>query len=94
MDRALDFTISPQFEGLGEYTQQLQENGMKLVLIFDPAICTNPYEKSNTSYPALKEALDQDLFIRLSHEGSNNDILTGTVWPAREVRSAIFIFLG
>ena len=85
MDRALDFTTGENFTGLGEFAQELKDKyDMKLILIFDPAICTIPYEASGQIYPAWEKGRDQDLFIRLGHEGSNEDILTGMVWPGRE----------
>ena len=46
----MDFTLDKTFEDLPQFTRQvLHENGMKLVLIFDPAICKEGgYEDPNT----------------------------------------------
>ena len=40
MDRAMDFTLHETFADLPDFTENvLHKNDMKLVLIFDPAIC-------------------------------------------------------
>ena len=40
MDRAMDFTLHETFTDLPDFTENvLHKNDMKLVLIFDPAIC-------------------------------------------------------
>ena len=45
MERFMDFTLSPNFTQLPDFTKNvLHKNDMKLVLIFDPAICRDAFE--------------------------------------------------
>lgn len=80
MDRALDFTIGENFTNLPIFTtEKLHDNDMRLVLIFDPAICSEPYEDPDKPYSALSEGIRRDVFIK-----RDNEILYGAVWPAKE----------
>ena len=56
MDRALDFTLGSNFSDLPRFTSDLHQKWMKLVLIFDPAICSEPYQDKNKPYPAWDQA--------------------------------------
>ncbi|XP_067678896.1 maltase-glucoamylase-like [Haliotis asinina] len=54
MDERKDFTVdNVSFPGLGEYFQELQRDGMKAIIILDPALISNvtgyePYERMKT----------------------------------------------
>ena len=55
MDRAMDFTLHETFTDLPDFTENvLHKNDMKLVLIFDPAICKEGgYEDLSTGNSPL-----------------------------------------
>ncbi|NWQ99983.1 MGA protein, partial [Paradoxornis webbianus] len=59
MERQLDFTLSPRFRGLPELVRKIRNDGMRFVLILDPAISAN-----ETNYPAYKRGVEQDVFIK------------------------------
>ena len=102
MERALDFTVAEEFggiSGLADFYKHLNEKGMHFILIFDPAICTNPYGESNTEYPALDIGWEKNIFIKHSNPPSSDGtikpdeskgeegfpgLLTGIVWPGLE----------
>ncbi|XP_044908577.1 probable maltase-glucoamylase 2 [Felis catus] len=73
MDRKLDFTLSPSFQNLGLLIDQMKKNGMRFVLILDPAISGN-----ETHYPTFKRGQENDVFIKWP---DNNEIVWGKVWP-------------
>ena len=80
MERALDFTVAEEFggiSGLADFYKHLNEKGMHFILIFDPAICTNPYGESNTEYPALDIGWENNIFIKHSNPPSSD----GTIKP-------------
>ena len=65
MERALGFTVGQNFTGLDEFAKELEQNDMKLVLIFDPTICTQPYTNyPDQDYKPLSEAYAADIFIK------------------------------
>ena len=84
MERFMDFTTGENFAGLGDFAKELEDIGMKLILIFDPAICTIPYGATNKSYSAWEEGEKQDIFIKLNDDFMKDKILTGMVWPGLE----------
>ncbi|XP_066063920.1 maltase-glucoamylase-like [Chamaea fasciata] len=73
MERQLDFTLSPRFQGLPELVRKIRNDGMRFVLILDPAISAN-----ETNYPAYKRGVEQDVFIKWP---DSNDIIFAKVWP-------------
>uniref|UniRef100_A0A8D0F190 P-type domain-containing protein n=1 Tax=Strix occidentalis caurina TaxID=311401 RepID=A0A8D0F190_STROC len=73
MERQLDFTLSPRFAGLPALVKKIQEEGMRFILILDPAISGN-----ETDYPAFTRGLEKDVFIKWP---DTNDIIYGKVWP-------------
>ncbi|XP_040327680.1 putative maltase-glucoamylase 2 [Herpailurus yagouaroundi] len=73
MDRKLDFTLSPSFQNLGLLIDQMKKNGMRFVLILDPAISGN-----ETHYPTFKRGQENNVFIKWP---DNNEIVWGKVWP-------------
>ncbi|VFV32862.1 maltase-intestinal-like [Lynx pardinus] len=73
MDRKLDFTLSPSFQNLSLLIDQMKKNGMRFVLILDPAISGN-----ETHYPTFKRGQENNVFIKWP---DNNEIVWGKVWP-------------
>ncbi|XP_045351894.1 probable maltase-glucoamylase 2 isoform X1 [Leopardus geoffroyi] len=73
MDRKLDFTLSPSFQNLGLLIDQMKKNGMRFVLILDPAISGN-----ETHYPTFKRGQENNVFIKWP---DNDEIVWGKVWP-------------
>ncbi|KFP40418.1 Maltase-glucoamylase, intestinal, partial [Chlamydotis macqueenii] len=59
MERQLDFTLSPRFAGLPALINKIREEGMRFILILDPAISGN-----ETDYLAFTRGLEKDVFIK------------------------------
>ncbi|KAL1764828.1 maltase-glucoamylase, intestinal [Sigmodon hispidus] len=74
MERQLDFTLSPKFSGFPDLINHMRANGMRVILILDPAISGN----ETTPYPAFTQGVENDVFIRYPDNGS---IVWGKVWP-------------
>ncbi|NXV53114.1 MGA protein, partial [Uria aalge] len=73
MERQLDFTLSPRFAGLPALINKIREEGMRFILILDPAISGN-----ETDYPAFTRGLEKDVFIKWPN---SEDIIYAKVWP-------------
>ncbi|XP_064343868.1 probable maltase-glucoamylase 2 [Camelus dromedarius] len=73
MDRKLDFTLSSSFQNLGLLIEQMKKNGMRFILILDPAISGN-----ETQYPPFTRGQENNVFIKWP---DNSDIVWGKVWP-------------
>ncbi|NWW52370.1 MGA protein, partial [Pedionomus torquatus] len=73
MERQLDFTLNPRFLGLPALIDKLHHEGMKFVLILDPAISAN-----ETDYLAYSRGLEKDVFIKWPN---SDDIIFAKVWP-------------
>ncbi|NXD38427.1 MGA protein, partial [Copsychus sechellarum] len=73
MERNLDFTLSPKFAGLPALINKIKAEGMRFIIILDPAISVN-----ETDYPAFLRGLDNDVFIK---RPDSNEILYNKVWP-------------
>ncbi|ELW68867.1 Maltase-glucoamylase, intestinal [Tupaia chinensis] len=74
MERQLDFTLSPKFAGFPALINRMKSEGMRVILILDPAISGNETEP----YPAFTRGVADDVFIRYPNGG---DIVWGKVWP-------------
>ncbi|XP_040584480.1 maltase-glucoamylase, intestinal [Mesocricetus auratus] len=74
MERQLDFTLSPKFSGLPKLIDRMKNDGMRVILILDPAISGNETEP----YPAFDQGLENDVFIKYPDDGG---IVWGKVWP-------------
>lgn len=74
MDRQLDFTLSPNFNGFPDLINRIKNDGMRIILILDPAISGNETEP----YPAFDRGKEDDVFIKDPSDGS---IVWGKVWP-------------
>ncbi|XP_048170897.1 maltase-glucoamylase-like [Corvus hawaiiensis] len=73
MDRQMDFTISPRFAGLPALIDKIKAEGMRFIIILDPAISGN-----ETDYPTFSRGVDNDVFIK---RPGTNEILYSKVWP-------------
>ncbi|XP_063997508.1 maltase-glucoamylase-like, partial [Pogoniulus pusillus] len=73
MQRQMDFTLSPRFSGLPALIEKMQREGMRFVLILDPAIAAN-----DSHYLAFERGLQEDIFIKWPN---SSDIVYGKVWP-------------
>ncbi|XP_025230322.1 maltase-glucoamylase, intestinal-like, partial [Theropithecus gelada] len=74
MERQLDFTLSPKFAGFPALINRMKADGMRVILILDPAISGNETQP----YPAFTRGLEDDVFIKYPNDG---DIVWGKVWP-------------
>ncbi|KAJ6660960.1 hypothetical protein lerEdw1_016980 [Lerista edwardsae] len=74
MERQLDFTLSPKFSNLPALVDKMKEEGMRFVIILDPAISGN----ETTDYPPYTTGLQEDVFIKWPN---NSGIVWGKVWP-------------
>ncbi|XP_036037736.1 putative maltase-glucoamylase-like protein FLJ16351 [Onychomys torridus] len=73
MDRKLDFTLSSSFQTLSVRINQMKKNGMRFILILDPAISGN-----ETHYLTFTRGQENNVFIKWP---DSNDIVWGKVWP-------------
>ncbi|NWQ86908.1 MGA protein, partial [Burhinus bistriatus] len=73
MERQLDFTLNPRFTGLPALINKIKEEGMRFIIILDPAISGN-----ETDYPAFTRGLEKDVFIKWPN---TSDIIYAKVWP-------------
>ncbi|NXA42051.1 MGA protein, partial [Eudromia elegans] len=73
MERQMDFTLSPRFDGLPALINKVKQEGMRFILILDPAIAAN-----ETDYLAFTRGVNDDVFIKWP---DSNDIIYGKVWP-------------
>ncbi|XP_054215275.1 maltase-glucoamylase isoform X3 [Homo sapiens] len=74
MERQLDFTLSPKFAGFPALINRMKADGMRVILILDPAISGNETQP----YPAFTRGVEDDVFIKYPNDG---DIVWGKVWP-------------
>uniref|UniRef100_H0X529 Uncharacterized protein n=1 Tax=Otolemur garnettii TaxID=30611 RepID=H0X529_OTOGA len=73
MDRKLDFTLSPSFQNLSLLFDRMKKNGMRFILILDPAISGN-----ETQYLTFTRGQENNVFIKWP---DTNDIVWGKAWP-------------
>nr|XP_019605399.1 PREDICTED: probable maltase-glucoamylase 2 [Rhinolophus sinicus] len=73
MDRKLDFTLSTHFQNLGLLMERMKKNGMRFILILDPAISGN-----ETQYLPFTRGRENNVFITWPN---TRDIVWGKVWP-------------
>ncbi|XP_056421060.1 sucrase-isomaltase, intestinal isoform X1 [Hyla sarda] len=74
MERQMDFTLGKDFQRLPEIFDRIRTQGMKVIIMLDPAIAGNETEP----YPAFTRGRDQDVFIKWDDK---SDIVWGKVWP-------------
>uniref|UniRef100_A0A8C0F366 alpha-glucosidase n=1 Tax=Bubo bubo TaxID=30461 RepID=A0A8C0F366_BUBBB len=73
MERQLDFTIGTRFAGLPALINRIKDDGMRFIIILDPAISGN-----ETNYPTFSRGVQDDVFIKWPN---TNDIIYSKVWP-------------
>ncbi|XP_061493207.1 sucrase-isomaltase, intestinal [Rhineura floridana] len=74
MERQLDFTLSPKFTNLPALVDRMKQDGMRFVIILDPAISGN----ETKPYPPFTRGVQDDVFIKWPN---GSDIVWGKVWP-------------
>lgn len=74
MERQLDFTLSPKFSNLPALVDRMKADGMRFVIILDPAISGN----ETNDYPPFTTGLQEDVFIKWPN---GSGIVWGKVWP-------------
>ncbi|XP_006891565.1 PREDICTED: sucrase-isomaltase, intestinal-like [Elephantulus edwardii] len=74
MERQLDFTIGDEFRDLPQFVDKIRAQGMKYIIILDPAISGNETEP----YPAFTRGQEKDVFVKWPN---SNDICWAKVWP-------------
>ncbi|KAM9316521.1 sucrase-isomaltase, intestinal [Gastrophryne carolinensis] len=74
MERQMDFTLGKNFSRLPAIFDGIRLNGMRVIIMLDPAIAGNETEP----YPAFTRGRDQDVFIKWDDK---SDIVWGKVWP-------------
>ncbi|XP_074171361.1 maltase-glucoamylase [Rhinolophus sinicus] len=74
MERQLDFTLSPNFTGFPALITRMKKDGMRVILILDPAISGNETD----TYLAFERGVKDNVFIK---DPTSGDILWGKVWP-------------
>ncbi|XP_046858818.1 sucrase-isomaltase, intestinal-like [Xenia sp. Carnegie-2017] len=74
MERQLDFTYDKStYDGLPQFVNDIKKEGLKYIIILDPAISVN----ETTMYPTYSEGVKNDVWIK-NYEGNT---LHGKVWP-------------
>ncbi|KAG8511483.1 Sucrase-isomaltase, intestinal, partial [Galemys pyrenaicus] len=73
MERQLDFTIGERFQDLPEFVDKIRSEGMRYIIILDPAISGNETEP----YSAFENGEKKDVFVKWP----DNDICWSKVWP-------------
>ncbi|XP_028402531.1 maltase-glucoamylase, intestinal-like [Dendronephthya gigantea] len=74
MERQLDFTYDKNtFKGLPEFVDSIKKDGLKYIIILDPAISAN----ETKPYPPYSEGVKEDVWIK----NNDGEILFGKVWP-------------
>ncbi|XP_055452485.1 sucrase-isomaltase, intestinal [Psammomys obesus] len=74
MERQLDFTIGERFQTLPQFVDRIRNEGMKYIIILDPAISGNETDP----YPAFDRGIQKDVFVKWPN---TNDICWAKVWP-------------
>ncbi|KFP94754.1 Maltase-glucoamylase, intestinal, partial [Haliaeetus albicilla] len=74
MERQLDFTIGTHFAGLPALINRIKEEGMRFIIILDPAISAN-----ETNYPTYSRGVQDDVFIKWPN---TNDIIYSKIYGA------------
>ncbi|XP_062955067.1 sucrase-isomaltase, intestinal [Cynocephalus volans] len=74
MERQLDFTIGERFSDLPEFVDKIREEGMRFIIILDPAISGNETQP----YPAFERGQEKDVFVKWPN---TSDICWAKVWP-------------
>ncbi|NXY61920.1 MGA protein, partial [Callaeas wilsoni] len=82
MNQKMDFTVSPKFSGLPALINKIKAEGMRFVLILDPAISAN-----DSTYPAFNRGVADDVFMKWP---DSNEILYSKVL-SKEENSILYV---
>ncbi|XP_074048617.1 sucrase-isomaltase, intestinal [Macrotis lagotis] len=74
MERQLDFTLGDRFQELPQFVDRIRQQGMKYIIILDPAISGN----ETKPYPAYTRGIEKDVFVKWPN---TDDICWAKVWP-------------
>ncbi|XP_036997134.2 sucrase-isomaltase, intestinal [Artibeus jamaicensis] len=74
MERQLDFTIGERFQDLPKFVDQIRSEGMRYIIILDPAISGN----ETRPYSPFLRGQEKDVFVKWPN---TNDICWAKVWP-------------
>ncbi|XP_028650310.2 sucrase-isomaltase, intestinal [Erpetoichthys calabaricus] len=74
MERQLDFTLSEDFKGFPDLINKMRGEGMRIIIILDPAISGN----ETKPYLPFSRGIQDDVFIKFP---DTNYIVWGKVWP-------------
>ncbi|KHJ86797.1 glycosyl hydrolase, family 31, partial [Oesophagostomum dentatum] len=91
MDRYKDFTTGSNWAGLSNYVEKLHSQGMRSILIFDPAIQVDydSFQRGISSNARFIEWERPDQVVRSIQDlyplAKNTKIMLGVVWPDRHV---------
>jgi alpha-glucosidase (family GH31 glycosyl hydrolase) len=73
MDKQKVFTVDPiNYKGLKEYFEELNSEGVRTIIILDPAMFDD-----QTYYAPTVEGIKEDVFIKWD----NGSLMRGAVWP-------------
>ncbi|CAF0767379.1 unnamed protein product [Rotaria sp. Silwood1] len=83
MNARKTFTIDPvNFAGMKEYFSELNADGVRTVIILDPALFDD-----QVNYPATIEGIREDVFIKWSN---GTELMKGACWPGEVFFPAVF----
>ncbi|XP_043851669.1 sucrase-isomaltase, intestinal [Dromiciops gliroides] len=74
MERQLDFTLRDRFQELPQFVDRIRNEGMRYIIILDPAISGNETQP----YPAFTRGLEKDVFVKWPN---TDEICWAKVWP-------------
>ncbi|KAF6385497.1 sucrase-isomaltase [Rhinolophus ferrumequinum] len=74
MERQLDFTIGERFHDLPQFVDKIRGEGMRYIIILDPAISGN----ETKPYPTFTRGQEKDVFVKWPN---TSDICWAKVWP-------------
>ncbi|XP_019573698.2 sucrase-isomaltase, intestinal [Rhinolophus sinicus] len=74
MERQLDFTIGERFHDLPQFVDKIRGEGMRYIIILDPAISGN----ETKPYPTFSRGQEKDVFVKWPN---TSDICWAKVWP-------------
>ena len=91
----MDFTISRErFKEIPEYFRELQDRGMHVVIILDPALVI---DRGNLNYKPYLSGVENDVYIKWPNGMSpdfnetNSNIMLGYCWPDDKVAYPDFL---
>uniref|UniRef100_A0A7I4Y572 P-type domain-containing protein n=1 Tax=Haemonchus contortus TaxID=6289 RepID=A0A7I4Y572_HAECO len=97
MDRYKDFTVGEKFAGMPDYLKEVQSWGMRVILIYDPAIQVDheSFERGIEGGARFVEWERDDQVMRSIQDQyplvKDTKIMLGVVWPDRHVAFPDFL---